>query len=197
MKLDIPAIDVLDDEIEGSDEEEFAPWVDMDVDSSDDETEGPPVEEYAGLPQTTASSAEIDNLTEIVLEDWDPFHLEYEEASSQCLLRVQEDMLDLSKNPLTGVYIDPVDTNRFVATMVGHPRAASSSSYCSARETTRCGRRAFALSTPTMEASMLTCRRTARCASTFWAPRTRRRGAPRTASRSVLVAIQSLLTEKP
>ncbi|KAL1435242.1 hypothetical protein MTO96_011164 [Rhipicephalus appendiculatus] len=76
MKLDIPAIDVLDDEIEGSDEEEFAPWVDMDVDSSDDETEGPPVEEYAGLPQTTASSAEIDNLTEIVLEDWDPFHLE-------------------------------------------------------------------------------------------------------------------------
>ncbi|KAL1435244.1 hypothetical protein MTO96_011166 [Rhipicephalus appendiculatus] len=99
-------------------DEEFVEWLDQAVDSSDDDTEGPPVEEYAGWPQTTASSAEIDNLAELVVEDWDPFHLEYEEASSQCLLRVQEDMQDLSKNPLTGVHIDPVDTNRFVATMV-------------------------------------------------------------------------------
>ncbi|KAL1484050.1 hypothetical protein MTO96_032801 [Rhipicephalus appendiculatus] len=97
MKLDIPAINLLDDEItaigaeflddeiEGPDEEEFAPWVYMEVDSSDDETEGPHAEEVPNWPQTTASSAEVENSSELVLEDWDPVRFQKEEASPQCL----------------------------------------------------------------------------------------------------------------
>ncbi|KAL1435240.1 hypothetical protein MTO96_011162 [Rhipicephalus appendiculatus] len=131
MKLDLPAIDLLDDEItaiadeflddenEGSDEEEFAPWVDMEVDSSDDETDSLPEEEDPNWPQTTASSAEVEKSSELVLEDWDPCAFEKEEASPQCLLRIQDDMLDLEMNPLPGVCIQPMDISRFHVLMVG------------------------------------------------------------------------------
>ncbi|KAL1452313.1 hypothetical protein MTO96_043847 [Rhipicephalus appendiculatus] len=84
MKLDIPATDLLDDEItaigdeflddenEGPFDEEFTAWLDTAGDSSDDDTEGPPAEEDPNWPQTTASSAEVENSCELVLEDWDP-----------------------------------------------------------------------------------------------------------------------------
>ncbi|KAL1486596.1 hypothetical protein MTO96_046891, partial [Rhipicephalus appendiculatus] len=70
-------------------------------------------------PQTTASSAEVENSSELVLEDWDPVRFQKEDASPQCLLRIQEDMMDLLTNPLAGVCIEPVDISRLQALMVG------------------------------------------------------------------------------
>ncbi|KAL1435245.1 hypothetical protein MTO96_011167 [Rhipicephalus appendiculatus] len=98
-------------------DEEFAPWLDTTGDSSDDETEDPSVQEYTSLQQTSASTEEIDKLSEI--DDWDPVRFEHEEASSQCLLRIQDDMLDLFENQLPGVCIQPMDISRFHVCMVG------------------------------------------------------------------------------
>ncbi|KAL1452314.1 hypothetical protein MTO96_043848, partial [Rhipicephalus appendiculatus] len=67
----------------------------------------PPAEEDPNWPQTTASSAEVENSSELVLEDWDPVRFQKEDASPQCLLRIQEDMMDLLTNPLAGVCIEP------------------------------------------------------------------------------------------
>ncbi|KAH8027764.1 hypothetical protein HPB51_009431 [Rhipicephalus microplus] len=126
MKLDIPATDFFDDvssddEIEDLLDEEIAPGMDNAGDGSDtdDETEGTPVEEDPNVPQTAASSTEIDNLPEIVLEDWDPRLFEHEGTSPQCLLRIQDDLLELHENPLPGVLIERNDTSWFRVAMSG------------------------------------------------------------------------------
>ncbi|XP_037275843.2 ubiquitin-conjugating enzyme E2 Z-like [Rhipicephalus microplus] len=121
MKLNIPATDLPEDEIEDPLIEDIAPWIDNAGDSSDtdDETGGTPVEEDPNIPQTTASSTEIDNVSELVQDDWDPTCFEHEGASAQCLLRIQDDMLDLFENPLPGVLIEAKDISRFYVAMVG------------------------------------------------------------------------------
>ncbi|KAH7934544.1 hypothetical protein HPB51_029090 [Rhipicephalus microplus] len=130
MKLDIPATDFfdeylhdefLDDDIEDPLIEEIAPWIDNAEDGSntDDETDGAPVEEDPNLPQTTASSTNTYNVSELVQEDWDPLRFEHEGASPQCLLRITDDMLDLFKNPLPLVHIEAKDISRFYVAMMG------------------------------------------------------------------------------
>ncbi|XP_037275844.2 ubiquitin-conjugating enzyme E2 Z [Rhipicephalus microplus] len=121
MKLNIPATDLPEDEIEDLLIEDIAPWIDNAEDSSDtdNETGGTPVEEDPNIPQTTASSTEIDNVSELVQDDWDPTCFEHEGASAQCLLRIQDDMLDLFENPLPGVLIEAKDISRFYVAMVG------------------------------------------------------------------------------
>ncbi|KAL1435243.1 hypothetical protein MTO96_011165 [Rhipicephalus appendiculatus] len=94
-------------------------WLDMAGDSSDDDTEGAPVEEPPWSPQTSASSGEMDKLSELVVQDWDPYCFMQEGASSQCLLRIQDDMLDLFENELPGVRIEAMDISRFLVLMVG------------------------------------------------------------------------------
>ncbi|KAL3228822.1 hypothetical protein MRX96_023724 [Rhipicephalus microplus] len=108
MKLNIPATDLPEDDIEDPLIEEIAPWIDNAGDSSDtdDETEATPVEEDPNTAQTIASSTVIDNASELVQNDWDPTCFEHEGASAQCLLRIQDDMLDLFHNPLPGVLIE-------------------------------------------------------------------------------------------
>ncbi|KAL3228823.1 hypothetical protein MRX96_023725 [Rhipicephalus microplus] len=118
MKLNTPATDFPEDEIEDLLIEEIAPWIDNAGDSSDtdDETEGTPVEENPNWPETTASGT---NVSELVQDDWDPTCFEHEGASAQCLLRIQDDMLDLFHNPLPGVLIEAKDISRFYVAMVG------------------------------------------------------------------------------
>ncbi|KAL1435234.1 hypothetical protein MTO96_011156 [Rhipicephalus appendiculatus] len=134
MKLDLPATDFFDDEIatigdelEGLLDEDFGALVDTDSDSldgidTDDETEGPPVEEDTNWPLTTATSAEMKDLS-LVLDDWDPVRFELEQTSPQCLSRVLHDLMNLINNPLTGVYTTPVelDCTRIHALVVGPP----------------------------------------------------------------------------
>nr|XP_037275842.1 ubiquitin-conjugating enzyme E2 Z-like [Rhipicephalus microplus] len=121
MKLNIPATDLPEDDIEDPLIEEIAPWIDNAGDSSDtdDETEATPVEEDPNTAQTIASSTVIDNASELVQNDWDPTCFEHEGASAQCLLRIQDDMLDLFHNPLPGVLIEAKDISRFHVAMVG------------------------------------------------------------------------------
>ncbi|KAH7935577.1 hypothetical protein HPB52_009985 [Rhipicephalus sanguineus] len=132
MKLDTPATnwcddeitaigdELLDDEMEGPINEDFAPWMDTVSDSSDtdDDPKGRPVGEPAKWPQTTVSSTEMDRLSVLVLDDWDPFRFKHEEPSSQCQRRLEDDLLDLFNDPLTGVYIEPVAVGRFHVVMV-------------------------------------------------------------------------------
>ncbi|KAL3194060.1 hypothetical protein MRX96_001966 [Rhipicephalus microplus] len=88
MQLDMPATDrldyeitaitdeFLDDEFEDPSDDEFEALHTPD-DSSDDATDDELVEDNPKLPPTTASSAEIEKLPELLPYDWDPLLLEY------------------------------------------------------------------------------------------------------------------------
>ncbi|KAH7976879.1 ubiquitin-conjugating enzyme E2 Z [Rhipicephalus sanguineus] len=144
MKLDTPATDwcddeitvigdeLFDDEMEGPLNEDFAPWMDTVSDSSDtdDEPEGRPVEESPMWPQTTVSSTETHRLSVLVLDDWDPVRFEHEEPSSQCLRRLEDDLLDLFNDPLTGVYIEPVAVSQFHVVVVGPSDTPYEGGFC-------------------------------------------------------------------
>ncbi|KAH7963405.1 hypothetical protein HPB52_020967 [Rhipicephalus sanguineus] len=88
---------------------------------ADVQTWGPLVEEHPNCPDTAAGSEIDDKSSGRAWNYWDPLGYEDELASPYCVSRVLRDLLDLTKDPLTGVYIAAVehDITRFHVLMVG------------------------------------------------------------------------------
>ncbi|XP_037529431.1 ubiquitin-conjugating enzyme E2 Z [Rhipicephalus sanguineus] len=132
MKLDTPATDWCDDEITAIGDEllmtrwrahltksSHPGWTPLRIAATPTTSQRARPSERLQSGRIPQSSTETDMLSMLVLDEWDPVRFEHEEPSSQGLVRFESDLQDLFTNPLTGVYIETVTVGRFHVVVVG------------------------------------------------------------------------------